>query len=104
MPLQVTGDHAESVIEILLRGGERLQVRAGASADLAPAIPRCTASPVDERMSAPWLTMTMQPFSVPGLNTRDLQALVAIAHFRSLIGAAAFLQTSQSALSRTVTS
>ena len=47
--------------------------------------------------------MTMQPFSVPGLNARELQALVAIAHFGSLIGAAAFLQTSQSALSRTVT-
>jgi DNA-binding transcriptional LysR family regulator len=45
----------------------------------------------------------MQPFSVPGLNARELQALVAIAHFGSLIGAAAFLQTSQSALSRTVT-
>jgi DNA-binding transcriptional LysR family regulator len=47
--------------------------------------------------------MTMQPFRVPGLNARELQALVAIAHFGSLIGAAAFLQTSQSALSRTVT-
>jgi DNA-binding transcriptional LysR family regulator len=45
----------------------------------------------------------MQPFSVPGLNARELQALVAIAHYGSLIGAAAFLQTSQSALSRTVT-
>jgi DNA-binding transcriptional LysR family regulator len=47
--------------------------------------------------------MTMQPIRVPGLNARELQALVAIAHFGSLIGAAAFLQTSQSALSRTVT-
>jgi DNA-binding transcriptional LysR family regulator len=47
--------------------------------------------------------MTMQPSRVPGLNARELQALVAIAHFGSLIGAAAFLQTSQSALSRTVT-
>ena len=47
--------------------------------------------------------MTMQAFSVPALNARELQALVAIAHFGSLIGAAAFLQTSQSALSRTVT-
>jgi DNA-binding transcriptional LysR family regulator len=37
------------------------------------------------------------------LNARELQALVAIAHFGSLIGAAAFLQTSQSALSRMVT-
>jgi DNA-binding transcriptional LysR family regulator len=47
--------------------------------------------------------MTMQPLSVPSLNARELQALVAIAHFGSLIGAAAFLQTSQSALSRMVT-
>ncbi len=47
--------------------------------------------------------MTMQPFILPGLNVRELQALVSIAHFGSLIGAAAFLQTSQSALSRTVT-
>ena len=45
----------------------------------------------------------MQPYNVPGLNARDLQALVAIARFGSLIGAAAFLQTSQSALSRMVT-
>jgi DNA-binding transcriptional LysR family regulator len=37
------------------------------------------------------------------LNTKDLHALVAIAHFGSLVGASAFLQTSQSALSRTVT-
>ena len=36
--------------------------------------------------------MTIQPYKVPGLNARELQALVA-----------AFLQTSQSALSRTVT-
>jgi DNA-binding transcriptional LysR family regulator len=47
--------------------------------------------------------MTMEPSNVPGLNARELQALVAIAHFGSLIGAAAFLQTSQSALSRSVT-
>jgi DNA-binding transcriptional LysR family regulator len=47
--------------------------------------------------------MTVQPLSVPSLNARELQALVAIAHFGSLIGAAAFLQTSQSALSRMVT-
>jgi DNA-binding transcriptional LysR family regulator len=45
----------------------------------------------------------MQPSLVPGLNARELQALVAIAHSGSLIGAAAYLQTSQSALSRTVT-
>src|ERR1043166_3883942 len=47
--------------------------------------------------------MTMQRMSVPGLNAKEMHALVAIAHFGSLIGAAAFLQTSQSALSRTVT-
>jgi DNA-binding transcriptional LysR family regulator len=47
--------------------------------------------------------MTMQPFRAPALHARDLQALVAIAHFGSLIGAAVFLETSQSALSRTVT-
>ena len=45
----------------------------------------------------------MQLFSVPGLNARELQAVVAIARFGSLIGAAAFLQTSQSGLSRAVT-
>ena len=45
----------------------------------------------------------MQPSIVPGLNARELQALVAIAHSGSLVGAAAYLQTSQSALSRTVT-
>jgi len=47
--------------------------------------------------------MTIQPLSVLSLNARELQALVAIAHFGSLIGAAAFLQTSQSAPSRMVT-
>jgi DNA-binding transcriptional LysR family regulator len=47
--------------------------------------------------------MTMQRLSVPGLNSKELHALVAIAHFGSLVGAAAFLQTSQSVLSRTVT-
>jgi DNA-binding transcriptional LysR family regulator len=47
--------------------------------------------------------MTMQRLKVPGLNAKELHALVAIAHFGSLVGAAAFLQTSQSALSRTVT-
>ena len=47
--------------------------------------------------------MTMQPLSIPGLNAKDLHALVAVAHFGSLVNASAFLQTSQSALSRTVT-
>jgi DNA-binding transcriptional LysR family regulator len=47
--------------------------------------------------------MTMQRLSIPGFSAKELHALVAIAHFGSLIGAAAFLQTSQSALSRTVT-
>jgi DNA-binding transcriptional LysR family regulator len=51
-----------------------------------------------------WPVTTMQPSaSIPSLNARELQALVAIAHSGSLIGAAAYLQTSQSALSRTVT-
>jgi DNA-binding transcriptional LysR family regulator len=45
----------------------------------------------------------MQPVTVPSLNARDLHALVAVAHFGSLINACAFLQTSQSALSRTIT-
>jgi len=47
--------------------------------------------------------MTMQPLSIPGLNAKDLHALVAVAHFGSLVNASAFLQTSQSALSRTIT-
>jgi DNA-binding transcriptional LysR family regulator len=41
--------------------------------------------------------------TIPGLNVRDLRALVAVAHFGSLVNASAFLQTSQSALSRTIT-
>ena len=45
----------------------------------------------------------MQPLSIPGVNARDLHALVAVAHFGSLVRASAFLQTSQSALSRTIT-
>ena len=63
----------------------------------------CRALTVDDRIRAHYNPMTMQPFILPGLNVRELQALVSIAHFGSLIGAAAFLQTSQSALSRTVT-
>ena len=45
----------------------------------------------------------MQPLMIPGLNARDLHALIAVAHFGSLVNASAFLQTSQSALSRTIT-
>lgn len=37
VPVQIAGDEAPTVIEIVLRGGERLQVRAGASADLVRA-------------------------------------------------------------------
>jgi DNA-binding transcriptional LysR family regulator len=47
--------------------------------------------------------MTMQRLNIPGLNARDLHALVAVAHFGSLVNASAFLQASQSALSRTIT-
>jgi DNA-binding transcriptional LysR family regulator len=47
--------------------------------------------------------MTMQALNVPGLNAKELHALVAVAHFGSLVNASAFLQTSQSALSRTIT-
>src|ERR1051325_4196735 len=48
-------------------------------------------------------TMTMQALNGPGLNAKELHALVAVAHFGSLVNASAFLQTSQSALSRTIT-
>ena len=37
VPVQVAGEPADPVIEIELRGGERLHVRAGASADLVRA-------------------------------------------------------------------
>jgi DNA-binding transcriptional LysR family regulator len=47
--------------------------------------------------------MTMQPLTIPGLNAKELHALVAVAHFGSLVNASAFLQVSQSALSRTIT-
>ena len=47
--------------------------------------------------------MTMQALNIPGLNAKELHALVAVAHFGSLVNASAFLQTSQSALSRTIT-
>jgi hypothetical protein len=41
LPVQVTSDEpSEPVIEIVLRGGERLQVRAGASPDLVQAAVR----------------------------------------------------------------
>jgi DNA-binding transcriptional LysR family regulator len=47
--------------------------------------------------------MTMPRLSIPAFSAKELHALVAIGHFGSLVGAAAFLQTSQSVLSRTVT-
>ncbi len=37
VPMQVAVERAEPVIEIILSGGERLEVRAGASADLVRA-------------------------------------------------------------------
>ena len=37
VPVQIAGDTDAAVIEIVLRNGERLQVRAGASADLVRA-------------------------------------------------------------------
>jgi len=45
VPVQVTADRAEPVIEIVLSGGERLQVRAGASADLVRAAVSALRSP-----------------------------------------------------------
>jgi len=38
VPVQVTAERAELVMEIVLSGGERLEVRAGASADLVRAV------------------------------------------------------------------
>ena len=37
VPVQVKGERAEPVMEIMLSGGERLEVRAGASAELVRA-------------------------------------------------------------------
>jgi hypothetical protein len=37
VPVQVTAERTEPVIEIVLSGGERLEIRAGASADLVRA-------------------------------------------------------------------
>jgi hypothetical protein len=45
VPVAVTAEHAEPVIEIVLSGGERLQVRAGASADLVRAVVTALRSP-----------------------------------------------------------
>jgi transposase-like protein len=45
VPVQVTAERAEPVIEIVLSGGERLQVRAGASADLVRAAVSALRSP-----------------------------------------------------------
>ena len=47
--------------------------------------------------------MITHPKRIPPLNARDLRVLVAIAQHRSLIGTAAWLKSSPSALSRTVT-
>lgn len=45
VPVQVTAERVEPVIEIVLSGGERLQVRAGASADLVRAAVSALRSP-----------------------------------------------------------
>jgi hypothetical protein len=37
VPVHVTAEHAEPVLEIMFGGGERLQVRKGAPADLVRA-------------------------------------------------------------------
>jgi DNA-binding transcriptional LysR family regulator len=44
----------------------------------------------------------MRPSRVPDLNARQLQAVLAVAEYRSFIAAAAFLQTSQPALTRAI--
>src|SRR3974390_340646 len=44
----------------------------------------------------------MQPANVPDLTARQLHALLAVAKYNSFIAAAAFLKTSQPALTRTV--
>ena len=77
------------------------QACCGNPASPVVALPPCALSSV----MPPWsnTTMTMQRMSIPAFSAKELHALVAIAHFGSLVGAAAFLQTSQSALSRTVT-
>jgi DNA-binding transcriptional LysR family regulator len=44
----------------------------------------------------------MRPSRVPDLNARQLQAVLAVAEYRSFIAAAAFLHTSQPALTRSI--
>ena len=44
----------------------------------------------------------MRVSHVPDLSARDLQAVLAVAEYRSFIAAAAFLQTSQPALTRAI--
>src|SRR3974390_1411674 len=44
----------------------------------------------------------MQPANVPDLTARQLHAVLAVAEYRSFIAAAAFLKTSQPALTRTI--
>src|ERR1700733_175107 len=44
----------------------------------------------------------MYPSSVPDLSARQLQAVLAVADYNSFIAAAAFLKTSQPALTRTI--
>jgi DNA-binding transcriptional LysR family regulator len=46
--------------------------------------------------------MDMQPVSVPDLSARQLHAVLAVAEYNSFIAAAAFLKTSQPALTRTI--
>jgi DNA-binding transcriptional LysR family regulator len=44
----------------------------------------------------------MHPFNVPDLSARHLHAVLAVAEYNSFIAAAAFLKTSQPALTRTI--
>jgi DNA-binding transcriptional LysR family regulator len=44
----------------------------------------------------------MQPTNIPDLSTRQLHAVLAVAEYNSFIAAAAFLKTSQPALTRTI--
>ena len=44
----------------------------------------------------------MQPANVPDLTARQLHAVLAVAEYNSFIAAAAFLKTSQPALTRAI--
>src|SRR6476469_2984592 len=44
----------------------------------------------------------MQPTNIPDLSARQLHAVLAVAEYNSFIAAAAFLKTSQPALTRTI--